>query len=155
MAAATNTGVVLLTADPNERPAVIVLPAQIMTLEALMHASEAKEQEAAAAVDGKKSTTTAAPPPPPASKGAQGFTYVMATQGKLWSTALRMESKLRYVCMFIFNTWRTFFKKGIKKGKRFEFSVSRYIASWLCAPPLLQLPCLIACIYVFITTPNN
>lgn len=99
MAAATNTGVVLLSADPGERPAVVALPAQVMTLEALMHASEAKESQ-----EGKeKEKEGAAPPkesaggtaPVPGGKGAQGLTYVMATQGKLWSTALRMESRVK------------------------------------------------------------
>jgi hypothetical protein len=90
MVAATNTGVVLLTADPGELPAVVALPAQVMTLEALMHASEAKEEQAAA-VGG----AAAAGASVPAGKGALGLTYVMATQGKLWSTALRMESRAK------------------------------------------------------------
>lgn len=89
MAAATNTGVVLLTADPKEQPAVVALPAQVMTLEALMQASEAKEEQAAAASGAAASTAA------PAGKGALGLTYVMATQGKLWSTALRMESRAK------------------------------------------------------------
>jgi hypothetical protein len=92
MAAATNTGVVLLTADPGELPAVVALPAQVMTLEALMHASEAKEEQAAAGSgNGAAGGSGAAP----AGKGALGLTYVMATQGKLWSTALRMESRAK------------------------------------------------------------
>jgi hypothetical protein len=89
MAAATNTGVVLLTADPGEMPAVVALPAQVMTLEALMHASEAKEEQAAAAAASGAASAA------PAGKGALGLTYVMATQGKLWSTALRMESRAK------------------------------------------------------------
>lgn len=83
MAAATNTG---------ELPAVVALPAQVMTLEALMHASEAKEEQAAAAAAAGGAVGSSAAP---AGKGALGLTYVMATQGKLWSTALRMESRAK------------------------------------------------------------
>ena len=98
VAAATNTGVVLLSADFGERPAVVALPAQVMTLEALMHASEAKEgQEDQKGVgkSGEKAGSSNAAPSVPSGKGAQGLTYVMAAQGKLWSTALRMESKVK------------------------------------------------------------
>ena len=82
---------VLLTGDPGERPAIVALPAQVLTLEALMHAAGDKTEEG-----GKEGESAAAPAaPPPGSKGAQGLTYVMATGGKLYSTAYRMESRLK------------------------------------------------------------
>lgn len=56
---------------------------QVVTLEALLQQNNSPDKEARAtdvggAVGGK---------------GAQGLTYVMASGGKLWSTALRMESQ--------------------------------------------------------------
>lgn len=95
MAAATNTGAVLLSGDPLERPAMVALPAQVLTLEALMHATGGKEEEGGAegspgAKEGQKEKAAAV-----RSKGAQGLTYVMASAGKLWSTAYRMESRVR------------------------------------------------------------
>ena len=85
VAAATNTGAVLLSFDASERPPVVALPAQVVTLEALLQQGEGKGGgggggAAAAAAAGE-------------AKGAQGLTYVMASGGKLWSTALRMGSQ--------------------------------------------------------------
>ncbi|KAL4855688.1 hypothetical protein ACK3TF_003771 [Chlorella vulgaris] len=89
VAAATNTGAVLMSFDTNERPPVVALPAQVVTLEALLQqstgdAAGGDKAGAAAAADGGGGG---------GGKGALGLTYVMASGGKLWSTALRMESK--------------------------------------------------------------
>lgn len=81
-AAATNTGVVLLSADASEKPAVVALPSQVVTLEALM------QKAANAKVEGQGQGQAGG-----GGRGAQGFTYVMAVGGKLWSTALRLESR--------------------------------------------------------------
>jgi hypothetical protein len=75
--------------DTNERPPVVALPAQVVTLEALLQqstgdAAGGDKAGAAAAADGGGGG---------GGKGALGLTYVMASGGKLWSTALRMESK--------------------------------------------------------------
>jgi hypothetical protein len=92
IAAATNTGVVLLTADTNERPAVVALPSQVVTLEALLASAPA---DAAPAPPAGAAAAPASAAPAPAPKGALGFTYVTATGGALWSTAVRMESQAR------------------------------------------------------------
>ncbi|KAL4432170.1 hypothetical protein ABPG77_005932 [Micractinium sp. CCAP 211/92] len=82
VAAATNTGAVLLSFDSNERPPVVALPAQVVTLEALLQQSNTPEKDKRASDPGAAG-----------GKGAQGLTYVMASGGRLWSTALRLESQ--------------------------------------------------------------
>ena len=49
MAVATNTCAVLLSFDAHQRPPVVALPPQVVTLEGLLHTTERKEAEAAAA----------------------------------------------------------------------------------------------------------
>lgn len=52
MALATNTGAVLLGFEAHQRPPVVALPPQVVTLEGLLHSTERKEQAAAAAAAG-------------------------------------------------------------------------------------------------------
>jgi hypothetical protein len=85
VAASTNTGAVLLSFDTNERPPVVALPAQVVTLEALL-------QQGGGGGEGAPGGG-AKPGGDGGAKGAQGLTYVMASGGRLWSTALRMESQ--------------------------------------------------------------
>eukprot|EP00887_Chlorella_sp_A99_P005680 scaffold1.g5680.t1 len=82
LAVATNTGAVLMAFNTLERPAVVALPAQVVTLEALM-AGAAADKGGAGGKEGR----------PEGGRGAQGLTYVMAAGGRLWSTALRLESQ--------------------------------------------------------------
>lgn len=89
MAASINTGLLLLTANARENPAVVALPSQVVTLEALVGAANVDESSPEKKEEEKKK----APPPPPPSRGAAGFSYVVAIGGKLWSTAIRMESR--------------------------------------------------------------
>jgi len=96
IAVASNTGVVLLTADPNERPAMVALPAQVLTLEALMQSAGGKEgEDGGNEQQGGRGAGAGASSGASGSKGAQGLTYVIASEGKLWSSAYRMESKLK------------------------------------------------------------
>lgn len=91
VAAATNTGVVLLQFDPLERPAVTALPSAVITLEALMAKESAEQQEQMQAGDGGGNKKQQPTQPPP--RGAPGPTFVTAIGGRLWSTAMRLESK--------------------------------------------------------------
>jgi WD40 repeat protein len=90
VAAATNTGVVLLQFDPLERPAVTALPSAVITLEALM-AKESAEQQQQMQAGGNNNKKQQPTQPPP--RGAPGPTFVTAIGGRLWSTAMRLESK--------------------------------------------------------------
>lgn len=89
LAASTNTAAVLLAFDVHERPSVVALPAQVVTLEALMTQQGAA---AAAAASGDKAGGGGGEGAP-GSKGAQGLTYVTAAGGRLWSSALRLEAQ--------------------------------------------------------------
>ncbi len=55
---------------------------QVVTLEALLQQSNTPEKDKRASDPGAAG-----------GKGAQGLTYVMASGGRLWSTALRLESQ--------------------------------------------------------------
>lgn len=55
---------------------------QVVTLEALLQQSNTPDKDRRASEPGAAG-----------GKGAQGLTYVMASGGRLWSTALRLESQ--------------------------------------------------------------
>lgn len=102
MALATNTGVVLMSADARERPPVVALPAQVLTLEALMAQSQDQQNEDVPHDHAPKDEPTSAShqkssEKDPAVRSAAGLTYVVASNGKLCSTAYRLESRIRSV----------------------------------------------------------
>lgn len=101
-ALATNTGVVLITADPSEHPPVVALPAQVLTLEALMAQSASQEdvEQNKPTDDGQEHSSKQKGIKEPTTRSAAGLTYVVASHGKLWSTAYRLESRIRSVQNF-------------------------------------------------------
>ena len=102
IAAATNTGAVLMQFDPLEKPAVVALPAAVLTLDALLAQSNPNDQETGHGRDAGPSSVVAenvnieslpkAANPKEIGKGAAGPTFVSAINGKLWSTALKLQS---------------------------------------------------------------
>ena len=63
----------------------LLLPSQVVTLEALLQQNNDAPDKRGGGGEAQGGAS--------GGKGAQGLTYVMASGGRLWSTALRMESQ--------------------------------------------------------------